>query len=134
MIGAQAQPTNTLLPVIQKHKNISIRNGAWVRRVVHDSSQKEGRARGVKYIDPLGEEIFQPADLVLLCSWTMSNTKLLLLSGIGQPYDPATGKGTLGSNLTHQILWPGVTAFFEKPLNRLAAGGRASSGTTEFGA
>jgi gluconate 2-dehydrogenase alpha chain len=125
MIGAKAQPTNTLLPVIQKLKNISIRNGAWVRRVVHDSSPKEGKVRGVRYVDSTGEEIFQPADLVLLCSWTMSNTKLLLLSGIGRPYDPATGKGTLGSNLTHQILWPGVTAFFEKPLNRFMGSGSA---------
>jgi gluconate 2-dehydrogenase alpha chain len=125
MIGAKAQPTNTLLPVIQKHKNISIRTGAWVRRIVHDSSQEDGKARGVSYIDSAGEQIWQPADLVLLCSWTLNNTKLLLLSRIGHPYDPATGTGTLGSNLTHQILWPGVTAFFEKPLNRFMGSGSA---------
>ena len=39
MIGAKAQPTNTLLPVIQKRKNVSIRTGAWVRRIVHDTTQ-----------------------------------------------------------------------------------------------
>jgi gluconate 2-dehydrogenase alpha chain len=134
MIGAKAQPTNTLLPVIQKHKNVSIRTGTWVRRIVHDSSQKGGKARGVSYIDSAGEEIFQPADLVLLCSWTLNNTKLLLLSGIGQPYDHATGKGTLGSNLTHQVLWPGVTAFFEKPLNRFMGSGSAGVVVSDFDA
>jgi gluconate 2-dehydrogenase alpha chain len=31
MIGAKAQPTSLLLPVIRKHKNITIRTGAWGR-------------------------------------------------------------------------------------------------------
>jgi gluconate 2-dehydrogenase alpha chain len=125
MIGAKAQPTNTLLPVIQKHKNVSLRTGAWVRRVVHDGSEDHGKARGVTYIDAAGQELFQPANLVLLCSWTLSNTKLLLLSAPGRPYDPATGQGTLGSNLTHQLLWPGAIAFFDKPLNRFMGSGAA---------
>ena len=51
MIGAKAQPTNTLLPVIQKRKNVSIRTGASVRRIVHDTTQSGARARGVSYID-----------------------------------------------------------------------------------
>ena len=103
MIGAKAQPTNTLLPVIQKRKNVSIRAGASVRRVVHDDTQSGGRARGVTYIDASGEEVFQPAELVFLASWTLNNTRLLLLSGIGEPYNAQTGKGTLGRNLTHQV-------------------------------
>jgi gluconate 2-dehydrogenase alpha chain len=49
----------------------------------------------------------------------------LLLSGIGTPYDPATGQGTLGKNLTHQVP-VGVGMFFEKPLNRFM--GAASAG------
>jgi gluconate 2-dehydrogenase alpha chain len=125
MIGAKAQPTNTLLPVIQKHKNVSIRTGAWVRRIVHDPSQDRGKARGVTYIDSTGQEVFQPADLVLLCSWTLNNTKLLLLSGVGHPYDPSTGKGTLGSNLTHQLFASGATVFLDKPLNRFMGSGSA---------
>ena len=38
-----------------------------------------------------GEEWEQPADLVLLCAYRLFNVRLLLLSGIGKPYDPATG-------------------------------------------
>jgi gluconate 2-dehydrogenase alpha chain len=123
MIGAKSQPTNTLLPVIEKRKNVSIRTGAWVRRIVHDPSEKTGRARGVNYIDANGQEVFQPAELIFLASWTLNNTRLLLHSGIGEAYDPATARGTLGRNLTHQVILSAATAFFEKPLNRFMGSG-----------
>ena len=37
-----------------------------------------------------GKEAFQPADVVILASWTLNNARLLMLSGIGERYDPAT--------------------------------------------
>ena len=123
MIGAKSQPTNTLLPVIEKHKNVSIRTGAWVRRIVHDASENKGSARGVIYSDANGQEVFQPAELIFLASWTLNNTRLLLLSGVGKAYNPATRKGSLGRNLTHQVAFSAVTAFFEKPLNRFMGSG-----------
>jgi gluconate 2-dehydrogenase alpha chain len=124
MISAKAQPTNVLLPVVQKQKGVSIRTGASVRRIVHDTAEGHGKARGVTYIDDSGEEVFQPADLVILASWTLGNNHLLLVSGVGNPYNPATGKGILGRNLTHQISFPAAQAFLEKPLNRfMGAGG-----------
>jgi gluconate 2-dehydrogenase alpha chain len=123
MIGAKAQPSNTLLPVIMKRKNVSIRTGASVRRIVHDAGGGKASARGVNYVDDSGEEFFQPAQLVFLVSWTLNNTRLLLLSGIGEPYDPATGKGTVGRNLTHQVQIGAADAFFEKPLNRFMGSG-----------
>jgi len=129
MIGAKAQPTNVLLPVIQKRKNVSIRTGAWVRRINRAGSNGNGKLTGVTYVDSSGEEIFQPAGLTILASWTLNNTRLLLLSGLGESYDPATGKGNVGRNLTHQILSSAIL-FFEKPLNRFmgsaAAGLRVS--------
>jgi len=125
MIGAKAQPTNILLPVIQKRKNVSIRTGAWVRRIVHDTTQSGGRARGVSYIDASGEEAFQPAELIFLATWTLNNTRLLLLSQVGETYNPASGKGTLGRNLTHQVNFPAATAFCDKPLNRFMGSGAA---------
>jgi len=123
MIGAKSQPTNTLLPVIEKRKNISIRTSAWVRRIVHDASENKGRARGVIYIDAHGQEVFQPAELIFLASWTLNNARLLLLSGIGKAYDPTTGKGSLGRNLTHQVIFYAATAFLERPLNRFMGSG-----------
>jgi gluconate 2-dehydrogenase alpha chain len=119
MIGAKSQPTNTLLPIIEKQKRVTLKNGCSVRRIVYErGANGDGRATGVNYVDPTGEDVFQPADLVLLGSWTLNNTRLLLLSGIGEPYDPATGKGVVGRNLTHQVSFTPAQAFFEKPLNR----------------
>jgi gluconate 2-dehydrogenase alpha chain len=119
MIGAKAQPTNTLLPVLARQKTVTIRTGATVRRVLH----KDGRATGVVYMDAKGEEIFQPADLVVAASWTLSNTRLLLLSAIGAAYDASTGKGQVGRNLTHQTNSRGLAFFFDKPLNRFMGSG-----------
>jgi len=123
MIGAKSQPTNTLLPIIAKRKNIAIHSGANVRRIVHDSTKNRNQARGVTYVDLTGQEFFQPADLVFLASWTLNNTRLLLLSKLGEPFDPATGRGTVGRNLTHQVMLNAATAFFEKPLNRFMGSG-----------
>jgi gluconate 2-dehydrogenase alpha chain len=128
MIGAKAQPTNTLLPVIQKQKGVSLRTQAWVRRIVQESDGPKKMARGVVYRDANGDEFFQPADLVILASWTLNNVRLLYLSQIGQAYNPATGEGTLGRNLTHQVQVPAAQAFFEKPLNRFM--GSAAAGIT----
>jgi gluconate 2-dehydrogenase alpha chain len=134
MIGAKAQPTNTLLPVIRKHKNVSVRPHSWVTRIVHEKDGKSGVARGVIYRDASGDEFFQPADLVLVCSWTLNNVRLLFLSGIGDSYDPATTKGTLGRNLTHQISLPAAQCFFDQPLNRFMGSGASGVTMNDFDA
>jgi gluconate 2-dehydrogenase alpha chain len=133
MINAKAQPTNVLLPIVRQRKTVSLRTGATVKRILHDSSPNGAKARGVTYIDESGEEIFQPADLVVLASYTLGNNHMLLLSGIGTPYDPATGKGTLGKNLTHQVSF-GVQAFLEKPLNKFMGAGGTGVRISDFDA
>ena len=123
MIGAKAQPSNTLLPVLAKKKNFTLRTGCWVRRVIH----RNGKAEGVSYIDASGKEMVQPADAVVLAAWSTNNVRLLLLSNIGEPYDAAAGKGTLGKNLTHQVR-ASMQMFFDKPLNGfMGAGGLGMS-------
>ena len=54
IVGAKAQPTNTLMPVIARQKSVSVRTGAHVRRVRHDG----GKATGVLYVDANGEGSF----------------------------------------------------------------------------
>ena len=130
MIGAKAQPTNVLLPLLARRKNFELRTGAWVRRIVVEA----GRVRGVRYMDQQGEEVFQPADLVFLASWTLNNTRLLLLSKIGEPYNPETGTGTLGRSLTHQVSTASATVFFEKPLNSFMGAGSAGTAIGDFDA
>jgi len=118
MVGAKAQPSNVLLPVIGKQKRVAVRTDANVRRIVH----KDGKATGVTYFDANRTECFQPADLVIVSSWTLNNTRLLLLSKIGEPYNPATGRGQVGRNLTHQVMG-GIRLLFDKPLNRFMGAG-----------
>ena len=127
MIGAKAQPTNTLMPVLAKRKNFQLRTGSWVRRIVH----KDGRATGIQFTDASGEEFFQPAATVVLASFTLNNTRLLALSKIGTPYDPVARKGTLGRNLTHQV---GVSTrvFFDKPLNAFMGAGELGARISDF--
>jgi gluconate 2-dehydrogenase alpha chain len=133
MVEAKAQPSNTLLPVIAKHKNVVIRARSSVRRIVCDRTAKGQHAKGVTYVNGDGEEIFQPAELVILSSWTLNNTRLLLLSNIGAPYDPVTRKGTLGRHLTHQVSF-GIAGFFDKPLNRFMGAGASGIMISDFDA
>ena len=125
MIDAKSQPTNTLLPVLQKQKNVEIRTGAWVRRIRHESGAKSGKAIGVTYVDANGDECFQPAELVILGAWTVNNVRLLLLSKIGEPYDPETGKGHLGRNLTSHLNIISARVFLDQPMNRFMGGASA---------
>jgi gluconate 2-dehydrogenase alpha chain len=131
MIGAKAQPTNTLLPLFVHHKAVSIRTGCSVRRVLHD---QDTRVRGVMYVDGSGHDCFQPADLVILASWTLNNTRLLLLSGIGKAYNPATGQDTVGKNLTTQTHFGAAQVFLDKPLNRFMGAGSAGIQISDFDA
>lgn len=50
---------------------------------------------GVKFINTLTlEEFIQPAEMVMLGSYVFNNAKLLMVSNIGEIYNPKTGKGT----------------------------------------
>ena len=71
------------------------------------------RATGVTFVDTSGEEWEQPADLVILSAFSMFNVQLLLLSKIGQPYDPVANTGVVGRNFTHQTM-SSVDGFFDK--------------------
>jgi len=102
---------------------VSIRTRTSVRRITHKGTHNDGAAGGITYLNAAGEEVFQPAELVFLASWTLNNTRTLLLSGMGEPYNPATDKGVVGRNLTHQVSFPAATVFLEKPLNRFMGSG-----------
>jgi gluconate 2-dehydrogenase alpha chain len=127
MIGAKAQPSNTLLPLLENRKNFQMQTGAWVRRIVHEN----GRATGLQYTDAAGEDYFQPAGIVVLASWTLNNVRLLYLSKLGKPYDPAARTGTLGRNLTHQVQG-NTRIFLDKPLNLFMGSGSLGFRISDF--
>jgi gluconate 2-dehydrogenase alpha chain len=98
---AKASAQTTLLPVLMRKPRFRLRTECEVMKVNLDASGK--RAVSVTYVDASGEEIEQPADLIVLCSYILNNVRLLLLSGIGAPYDPQTGQGVIGRNYAYQI-------------------------------
>jgi gluconate 2-dehydrogenase alpha chain len=74
----------------------------------------------------------QPADLVILAAFTFNNVRLLLLSGIGEPYDPIAGRGVVGRNYAYQP-WGKVQLFFEdKVFKRYMGGGGIGTVIDDF--
>src|SRR4029079_4597390 len=108
---SKASPQTTILPVLIRKSNFAVRDNSEVIRIDTDRSGKH--ATGVTFVGDSGEEGQQPADLVILAAYTMFNVQLLLLSKIGQPYDPNANTGVIGRNFTHQAM-SSVDGFFDK--------------------
>ena len=120
--NAKASPNVSVLPVLMADPRFSLRTHAYVRELVYDRQARKVTA--VRYIDTRsGEEFEQPAGLVILGAYTFNNTLLMLVSGIGEPYDPATGKGVVGKNYCYQVT-SGVSVFLQdKVINPFMATG-----------
>lgn len=98
---AKASPQVLLYPMLKERKNFEVRLHCHVLGLQYDA--KGRKVLGVRYVDLLtGEEFIQPADVVMLGAFTMSNTKLLLTSQIGKPYDPVSNTGVVGKNFCYQ--------------------------------
>jgi gluconate 2-dehydrogenase alpha chain len=108
---SKASPQTTILPVLVRKPNFTARDLCEVTRINTDPSGT--RATGVTFVDSSGSEWEQPAELVILSAYTIFNVQLLLLSGIGTPYDPSSNKGVIGRNFTHQTI-SDVESFFDK--------------------
>lgn len=107
---SKASPQTTILPVLMGKPNFTLKVRNEVLRVKLDDTGR--RAAGVVHVDQDGEEYEQPADLVILCAYQLSNARLMMLSGIGEIYDPATGKGLVGKNYCYQVM-SGADVFFD---------------------
>ena len=128
--GAKANPLTAVLPALARQPNFELRPLCNVLRVNRDSTGK--KATGVTYIDPRGNEVEQPAGIVVLGAYCFGNVRLLLLSGIGTPYDPLTGKGVVGRNYSYQQ-GGSVQVFFEdREFNPFIGGGQVNTSIDEF--
>lgn len=103
---SKSSPQTCVLPALMPRKNFEARTNCNVTRINLDNTGK--KATGVTYVDAKGEEVYQPADMVLVCNFAFNAVHLLLVSGVGTPYDPTTGKGTVGRNYAYQCT-SGVT-------------------------
>ncbi|QPQ32840.1 GMC family oxidoreductase [Lysinibacillus sp. JNUCC 51] len=117
--GAKSSAEVTVVPTALKTGNFDLRYNSNVVEIL----KKDNKVTGVRYIDTIsGEEFIQPANAVVLTSYVFNNAKLLMVSNIGERYDPATGKGTLGRNYCYQIL-PGAAGFFNEQYNTFMGAG-----------
>jgi choline oxidase len=69
-----------LHPIMGRRRNLSVRTGAWVKRVVFDAGDK---ATGVEYLDSGAATIVPARREVILSAGAIETPKLLMLSGIG---------------------------------------------------
>jgi gluconate 2-dehydrogenase alpha chain len=109
--NAKASAHFTVIPLAARKSNVEMRTSSRVMKVNLDTART--RAESVTYIDAAGREFNQPAELVVLSAYALGNVQLMLLSGIGKPYDPATGDGVVGRNYAYQI-GSGATVFFDE--------------------
>ena len=126
--GAKTSPEITVVPAARETGNYEIKFNANVVEVL-----KEGnKVTGVRYFDTVTfEEFIQPAEVVVLTSYVMNNAKLLMVSGIGEQYNPETGRGTLGKNYAYQIL-PGASGFFDEQMNVFMGAGALGMTIDDF--
>jgi len=108
---SKASAQTTILPVLMKKPNFELRTESEVLKI---NLRRDGKtAKSVTYIDRDGHEFEQPGDLIILCGYGLMNVRMLLLSGIGKPYDPKTGEGVVGRNYCYQTGGGGAQLIFK---------------------
>jgi len=128
---AKSVPQTVILPVLLANPNFQLRTGCQVQRINLDSTKKQ--ATGVNYIDAVGREFEQPASLVITSTFAINNVRMLLLSAIGVPYNPATGQGVVGRNYAYQTMST-VASFFDDDVivNPFMASGASGTVINDF--
>ena len=120
-IGALANPLVVYLPRAQK-AGARLQANARVTRVLTDRSGR--RAVGVEYYSTNGEQIVQPAAVVILCAFTIENARILLNSASGShPRGLANGSGLVGHYLMSHPAVSVFGLFAEEMENYLGATG-----------
>ena len=129
---SKATPQTTILPVLLRKPNFTLKTETEVLKI---NLAPDGKtATGVTYIDAAGVQYDQPAEMVILSAYILSNVRLMLLSGIGKPYDPMTGEGIIGKNYAYQMNTT-VNVFFEdKILNPFVGAGALGMVINDFNA
>ena len=128
--GAKANPLTAVLPALMKKENFEMRPLCNVIKVNKDSTGKQ--ATGVTYIDARGQMVEQPASIVVLSTYCFNNTRLLLLSGIGKPYDPVANTGVVGRNYSYQTGGKVEVFFDDREFNPFIGGGMTSTQFDDF--
>jgi gluconate 2-dehydrogenase alpha chain len=129
--NAKGSPHITVIPIAMASPNFELRAHSWVTKILKDSDGK--KVTGVVYTNVLnGEEFEQPAGIVIVSAFALNNVHLLLLSGIGTPYDPVTGKGVVGRNYCYQSGVNATLFFDDRYFNPFVNAGGSSITCDDF--
>jgi gluconate 2-dehydrogenase alpha chain len=128
-VGAKGSPITTVIPSALASGRVEVRE-FWNAFRINTTG---GRATSVSYRDAMGQRQEQPADLVILSAYTLTNIRLLLLSEIGTPYDPQANTGVVGRNFTYQISGAVAAGWYDdRILNRFMGSGANGYAIDEF--
>lgn len=133
-VDAKTSAVTTHIPAALQTGNYEVRTYCKVRRINMDP---DGRATGLTYVDLLtGQEHVQPAEVVMLTGYTLSNVRLLLLSqSSSHPRGVGNNRNMVGRNYTYQLSKTPTTAVFEgRHFNQFAANGVVQSLIYDFNA
>jgi choline dehydrogenase-like flavoprotein len=130
--GARSNTLTSFIPEAVATGNLEVRAECFVQSV---KLGRDGKATGVVYIDPDGNEVEQDARVVILTLGAIESARLMLMSKSPRfPDGLANGSGLVGKNATfHEYLF--AVGLFDKdidePLNGFA-GNYISGGSLEF--
>ncbi len=118
---SKSSPQTTIIPYVLQNSNFELRADSEVLRI--ERTPDGLTATGVTYVDSAGREHFQPAGIVVLSAFHLHNVHLMLLSGVGRPYDPATGEGHVGRNFCYQTVSSVDVHLADKRINPFVGAG-----------
>lgn len=109
---AKNSPVTDHIPAALQTGLYEIRTNCKVTDVEMDG---DGLANGLNYVDQItGEEHFQPAEVVILSAFTLSNVRLMLLSrSAAHPDGLGNDRQMVGKNYTYQLNLTPSTGVFE---------------------
>ncbi|WP_025884653.1 GMC family oxidoreductase [Asaia prunellae] len=127
---SKSSPNACIFPALVQRSNFTVLTDSAVLKATLAPDGKT--ATGVIFCDKKGDQWEQPADIVIFSAFQMQNVRLLLLSGIGKPYDPAKREGVVGRAYCFQTV-SGANLFFQdKKFNHFAGAGALSAQIDDF--
>jgi gluconate 2-dehydrogenase alpha chain len=111
-VDAKASPNVSHIPLALDTGLYEIRTYS---KVTHVNVNRDGMATGLTYVDLItGETHEQPAEVVILSGFTLSNVRLLLLSrSEAHPDGIGNDRGMVGKNYTYQLSETPASGVFE---------------------
>jgi gluconate 2-dehydrogenase alpha chain len=106
--GAKANSANRVIPAAIKSGNFTMATNSYIFRLDVDSSSKN--IIDARYYDAEGNIHVQPATSFFMGLWGVNNTRLPLLSGVGQAYDPTAVTGSVGRGVNGGPIFNATTS------------------------